>query len=90
MRDCDKLAQQVPQPALIRWLIWMRQVDKADFMVWLACCLVALFVGVDWGLACGVGIALFILLYRTAFPQVSVLEEDAAGRAFRCACPAVI
>ncbi|KAK9814415.1 hypothetical protein WJX72_005609 [[Myrmecia] bisecta] len=59
------------------------RVSKADFAVWLVCCLVALFVGVDWGLACGVGTALLILLYRTAFPDVAVLEQVPHSHAFR-------
>jgi sulfate transporter 4 len=45
------------------------KVDKVDFITWLTCCLVTIFVGVDIGIGVAVGLSLLFILYETGYPN---------------------
>ncbi|XP_022077806.1 chloride anion exchanger [Acanthochromis polyacanthus] len=51
--------------------LWRR--DKHDCMVWLGTCILAIFLGLDLGLAAGLGVELISVVLRTQFPRCSVL-----------------
>ena len=48
----------------------MLQVSKQDWLVWMVVFLGCLFVGIDWGLAFGVGLAVLVQLGHTTFPRL--------------------
>ncbi|XP_035772443.1 chloride anion exchanger-like [Neolamprologus brichardi] len=53
--------------------LWRR--DKADCVVWLASCIGALLLGLDLGLAAGLGVELISVILRTQFPRCSLLAN---------------
>lgn len=46
------------------------QVNKPDWVVWLATFLCTMFLGVFRGILFGVGLALALVVYKTAFPRI--------------------
>ncbi|XP_047431451.1 chloride anion exchanger-like [Mugil cephalus] len=55
--------------------LWKK--DKPDCMVWLATCTAAIFLGLDLGLAVGLGAELISVILRVQFPRCSVLANIA-------------
>ncbi|XP_042259846.1 chloride anion exchanger-like [Thunnus maccoyii] len=53
--------------------LWRR--DKPDCVVWLCTCFAAIFLGLDLGLAVGLGVELISVVLRTQFPRCSVLAN---------------
>ncbi|KAM6895430.1 chloride anion exchanger-like [Xenentodon cancila] len=53
--------------------LWRR--DKPDTMVWLGTCVAATFLGLDVGLAVGLGVELISVIIRVQFPRCSVLAN---------------
>ncbi|XP_033930642.1 solute carrier family 26 member 3 [Pseudochaenichthys georgianus] len=51
--------------------LWRR--DKPECVVWVGTCLGAILLGLDIGLAVGLGLELLTLVFRTQFPRCSVL-----------------
>ncbi|XP_036977132.1 chloride anion exchanger-like isoform X2 [Acanthopagrus latus] len=53
--------------------LWRR--DKPECVVWVGTCLGAIFLGLDIGLAVGLGVELLTVIFRTQFPRCSVLAN---------------
>ncbi|CAL8242398.1 unnamed protein product [Merluccius merluccius] len=53
--------------------LWRR--DKPDCVVWLVTCVASIFLGLDLGLAVGLGIELITVVFRAQFPRCSVLAN---------------
>ncbi|KAJ4924906.1 hypothetical protein JOQ06_003855 [Pogonophryne albipinna] len=53
--------------------LWRR--DKPDCVVWLATCIASIFLGLDLGLAVGLGVELLSVVLRAQFPRCSVLAN---------------
>ncbi|KAM6962055.1 chloride anion exchanger-like [Tautogolabrus adspersus] len=53
--------------------LWRR--DKPDCVVWLGTCIAAIFLGLDLGLAAGLGVELISVVLRAQFPRCSVLAN---------------
>ncbi|XP_008288999.1 chloride anion exchanger-like [Stegastes partitus] len=53
--------------------LWRR--DKPDCVVWILTCIAAILLGLDLGLAAGLGVELISVVLRTQFPRCSVLAN---------------
>ncbi|XP_068611585.1 chloride anion exchanger-like [Brachionichthys hirsutus] len=53
--------------------LWRR--DKPDCVVWLGTCIASILLGLDLGLAAGLGIELISVVLRTQFPRCSLLAN---------------
>ncbi|KAM9334600.1 chloride anion exchanger-like [Symphorus nematophorus] len=53
--------------------LWRR--DKPDCVVWIGTCIASILLGLDLGLAAGLGIELISVVLRTQFPRCSVLAN---------------
>uniref|UniRef100_A0A8D2ZGV4 Solute carrier family 26 member 3, tandem duplicate 2 n=1 Tax=Scophthalmus maximus TaxID=52904 RepID=A0A8D2ZGV4_SCOMX len=53
--------------------LWRR--DKPDCVVWLGTCIAAILLGLDLGLAAGLGVELLSVVLRTQFPRCSLLAN---------------
>ncbi|XP_061618867.1 chloride anion exchanger-like isoform X3 [Phyllopteryx taeniolatus] len=53
--------------------LWRR--DKADCAVWLGTCIAAILLGLDLGLAAGLGVEVLSVVLRAQFPRCSVLAN---------------
>ncbi|XP_061816683.1 chloride anion exchanger-like [Nerophis lumbriciformis] len=53
--------------------LWRR--DKFECVVWVGTCLSAILLGLDLGLAAGLGVELLTVVFRTQFPRCSVLAN---------------
>uniref|UniRef100_A0A4W6E9N1 Solute carrier family 26 member 3 n=1 Tax=Lates calcarifer TaxID=8187 RepID=A0A4W6E9N1_LATCA len=53
--------------------LWRR--DKPDCIVWLGTCIAAILLGLDLGLAAGLGVELLSVVLRAQFPRCSVLAN---------------
>uniref|UniRef100_A0AAQ4NS40 STAS domain-containing protein n=1 Tax=Gasterosteus aculeatus aculeatus TaxID=481459 RepID=A0AAQ4NS40_GASAC len=53
--------------------LWRR--DKPDCVVWLGTCIAAILLGLDLGLAAGLGVELISVVLRAQFPRCSVLAN---------------
>ncbi|XP_040004354.1 chloride anion exchanger-like [Xiphias gladius] len=53
--------------------LWRR--DKPDCVVWLGTCIAAILLGLDLGLAAGLGVELLSVVLRAQFPRCSVLAN---------------
>lgn len=51
--------------------LWRR--DKPECLVWMGTCVGAIFLGLDLGLAAGLGVELLTVVFRTQFPRCCVL-----------------
>ncbi|XP_047431453.1 chloride anion exchanger-like isoform X2 [Mugil cephalus] len=49
--------------------------DKLECVVWLGTCLGAILLGLDYGLAVGLGVELLTVIIRTQFPRCSILAN---------------
>ncbi|CAJ1055629.1 chloride anion exchanger-like isoform X2 [Xyrichtys novacula] len=61
--------------------LWKR--DKTECVVWLGTCISAIFLGLDLGLAVGLGIELLTVVFRTQFPRCSVLGNISGTDLYR-------
>ena len=61
---------------------WL-QVNKKDFVVWLAAFLGVLFAGVEIGLAISIGLAIFIVVFESAFPHTAILGRIPGTTVYR-------
>ncbi|KAL3141752.1 hypothetical protein ABBQ32_004432 [Trebouxia sp. C0010 RCD-2024] len=61
-------------------LFW---ISKQDWLVWMVVFLGCLFVGIDWGLAFGVGLAVLVQLGHITFPRLQVLGRIPGTASFR-------
>ncbi|KAG7269664.1 LOW QUALITY PROTEIN: hypothetical protein CRUP_019053 [Coryphaenoides rupestris] len=61
--------------------LWRR--DKPDCVVWLVTCLASILLGLDIGLAVGLGIELITVVFRTQFPRCSVLANISGTDIYR-------
>ncbi len=59
------------------------QASKPDWLVWMVVFLGCLFVGIDWGLAFGVGLSILIQLGHITFPEIQVLGRIPGTAVFR-------
>lgn len=53
--------------------LWRR--DRIECVVWVGTCIAAIFLGLDLGLAAGLGIELLTVVFRTQFPRCCVLAN---------------
>ncbi|XP_067110255.1 chloride anion exchanger-like [Osmerus mordax] len=53
--------------------LWKK--DRPDCVVWVVTCLAAILLGLDLGLAVGLGVELLAVVFRTQFPRCSVLAN---------------
>lgn len=68
----------------------MVQVSKQDWLVWMVVFLGCLFVGIDWGLAFGVGLAVLVQLGHITFPRLQLLGRIPGTTTFRQGSAAVL
>ncbi|XP_060886428.1 chloride anion exchanger-like [Labrus mixtus] len=61
--------------------LWRR--DKIECVVWVVTCLGAILLGLDLGLAVGLGIELLTVVFRTQFPRCSVLANISGTDLYR-------
>ncbi|XP_060935988.1 chloride anion exchanger-like [Limanda limanda] len=61
--------------------LWRR--DKPEFLVWVGTCLGAILLGLDLGLAVGLGVELITVVFRTQFPRCSVLANISGTDLYR-------
>lgn len=61
----------------------MLQISKQDWLVWMVVFLGCLFVGIDWGLAFGVGLAVLVQLGHITFPRLQLLGRIPGTTSFR-------
>ncbi|XP_056311615.1 solute carrier family 26 member 3 [Danio aesculapii] len=57
--------------------------DRPDFVTWMVTFVASLFLGLDLGLAVGIGAELFTVVYRTQFPRCSVLANISGTDLYR-------
>ncbi|XP_066522945.1 solute carrier family 26 member 3, tandem duplicate 2 [Hoplias malabaricus] len=53
--------------------LWRK--DRPDCFVWILTCVASIFLGLDLGLAVGLGVELIVVVFRTQFPRCSVLAN---------------
>ncbi|XP_060759216.1 solute carrier family 26 member 3 [Neoarius graeffei] len=53
--------------------LWKK--DKADFVIWVVTCAASIILSLDLGLAVGIGVQLFTVVFRTQYPRCSVLAN---------------
>ncbi|XP_036374299.1 solute carrier family 26 member 3 [Megalops cyprinoides] len=53
--------------------LWRK--DRPDCVVWIVTCIAAILLGLDLGLAVGLGVELLTVVFRTQFPRCSVLAN---------------
>jgi sulfate transporter 4 len=51
------------------------KINKVDWLVWVTTFLFTVFLGVEIGIGVGVGVSLLVVLFRSAFPEVSTLGQ---------------
>ncbi|XP_042560963.1 chloride anion exchanger-like isoform X1 [Clupea harengus] len=61
--------------------LWRR--DRPDCVVWLVTCVASILLGLDLGLAVGLGIELLTVVFRTQFPRCSVLANISGTDLYR-------
>lgn len=59
----------------VRDIPYLWKNDRPDCMVWVVTCLASILLGLDLGLAVGLGIELLTVVFRTQFPRCSVLAN---------------
>ncbi|XP_064198750.1 solute carrier family 26 member 3, tandem duplicate 2 [Anguilla rostrata] len=59
----------------VREIPYLWRKDRPDCVVWIVTCLASILLGLDLGLAVGVGIELITVVFRTQFPRCSVLAN---------------
>ncbi len=59
------------------------KINKLDWAVWTTTFLFTIFLGVEVGIGVGVGVSLLVVLFRSAFPEVSTLGRIPDTKTFR-------
>ncbi|KAI4897763.1 hypothetical protein NFI96_033921 [Prochilodus magdalenae] len=59
----------------VREVPYLWKKDRADCVVWVVTCVAAIFLGLDLGLAVGLGVELLAVVFRVQFPRCSVLAN---------------
>ena len=59
------------------------RINKVDWCIWVVTFLFTIFLGVEVGIGVGIGVSLFVVLLRSAFPNVSTLGRIPDTRTFR-------
>ncbi|KAK7130120.1 hypothetical protein R3I94_009034 [Phoxinus phoxinus] len=61
--------------------LWKK--DRPDCIVWVGTCLAAIFLGLDIGLAIGLGLELITVVFRAQFPRCSILANISGTDIYR-------
>ncbi|KAJ8386682.1 hypothetical protein AAFF_G00167980 [Aldrovandia affinis] len=61
--------------------LWRK--DRPDCVVWIVTCIAAILLGLDLGLAVGVGVELLTVVFRTQFPRCCVLANITGTEIYR-------
>ncbi|XP_041935411.1 chloride anion exchanger-like isoform X2 [Alosa sapidissima] len=61
--------------------LWTR--DRLDCVVWLGTCVASILLGLDLGLAAGLGIELFTVVFRAQFPRCAVMANISGTDLYR-------
>ncbi|XP_051248690.1 solute carrier family 26 member 3 isoform X1 [Dicentrarchus labrax] len=64
-------------------ILYLWRKDKPDCVVWVVTCLGAILLGLDIGLAVGLGVELLTVVFRTQFPRCSVLANIQGTNLYR-------
>ncbi|XP_062374234.1 chloride anion exchanger-like [Sardina pilchardus] len=59
----------------VREVPYLWKKDRPDCVVWVGTCIASILLGLDLGLAVGLGIELLVVVFRTQFPRCSVLAN---------------
>ncbi|XP_037393694.1 solute carrier family 26 member 3, tandem duplicate 2 isoform X1 [Pygocentrus nattereri] len=59
----------------VREVPYLWKKDRLDCIVWIVTCVASIFLGLDLGLAVGLGVELLVVVFRTQFPRCSVLAN---------------
>ena len=59
------------------------QVNKLDFLVWMASFLGTLFISIEIGLGIAIGLAMLIVIYESAFPHTAMLGRIPGSGVYR-------
>ncbi|XP_048124048.1 chloride anion exchanger-like isoform X2 [Alosa alosa] len=59
----------------VREVPYLWRKDRPDCVVWVVTCVASILLGLDLGLAVGLGIELLVVVFRTQFPRCSVLAN---------------